>query len=307
MKNLTIAVAVTALIAFALGYVARGPVVERVPNVSTEPERSADCDCAESAVTQTQTTAHAELRQARPPSIADVDREDVITSTSSTPRAAFVKNKSDMLGDFFLINGIGTDRAEQIVQDLVDADHYIAEKANAMINRRAAENAELIARGDSIRITHTEEEKAEIKAEQETLHRQVFGEYYEAYDVYSRSYPQRRRVGLLSATLTEPLEYSTKETIVQIMFEEHSRFETELESERTETGVHILSAPQARAAEVNKNQKQLLARRAYNNRVMDRTKAYLSPSQFSQFEKFLDDDVRRFELMIEMMEIDAAY
>ena len=49
------------------------------------------------------------------------------------------------------------------------------------------------------------------------------------------------------------------------------------------------------------------AMRSFNDRVMDRSRAYLSPSQFEQFKKLLDNDVRRFELLIELAEFETVH
>ncbi len=123
MKNLSITVAVTALIAFSLGYFARG-AVERTPNISKDPEKLTVREHTESPATQAQTIVSADPSDANGPPTASFDHEAVITSTRSTPREAYVANKRNRLGEFFLINGIGSDRAEQIIQDLVDADNY---------------------------------------------------------------------------------------------------------------------------------------------------------------------------------------
>lgn len=287
MKNLFITVAVTALIAFSLGYFTRG-AVERTPNISKDPEKLTVREHTESPATQAQTKVRADTYDANAPFTASLDHEAVLTSTRSTPRELHAKNKRNMLGDFFLINGIGSDRAEQIIQDLVDADHYIAQKGNAMLDRHVAEKAELIARGAVVEITHTAEEKAEIKAEQETLDHQVFGEFYEAYESYRRSYPQRRLVRTFSSGLPEPLEYAAREAVVQIMYEERSRFVSELESESAGSGAHLTS-------------------RAFNDRVMDRARAYLTRSQFEQFKRLLDNDVRRVERIKEMAELEKVH
>ena len=302
MKNLSNTVAVTALIAFSLGYIARGPV-ERAPNISTDREESAVREHTESPKAPAQTEVRADPNSANGPVSPSPENVAVLTSTSSTPRAAFARNKRDMLGDFFLINGIGTNRAEQIIQELIDAEHHLAEEGNAMLDRAAAQKAELIAQGEVVRVTHSAEEKAELNAERESLYRQVFGEYYEAHEAYRRSYPQRRVVRTFSARLEEPLEYTAKETLVQIMYEEHSRFVSEPANASAESGVQLTTTPQGLDAEKEEYHEQLLAKQSFNERVLDRTKAYLTHSQFEQFKRLLDNDVRRFELLMEISEL----
>jgi hypothetical protein len=228
----------------------------------------------ESPAIQEQSIVRAEPNDAIAPSIVNLDRKAVLTSTRSYPRELYAMSKRKMLEDFFFLNGIGADRAKQITEDLVDTDHYMAQKGNAMIDRHMAENAELIARGGPVEITHTAEEKAEIKAEKEILYRQVFGEFFDAHKEYSGSYPQRRFVDSFSSELPEPLEFAARESIVQIMVEERSKLVSELESESAG-----LEVP--------------LTNRAFNERVMNRSRSYLTPSQFMHLKRVLDNDLRR--------------
>lgn len=59
-------------------------------------------------------------------------------------------------------------------------------------------------------------------------------------------------------------------------------------------------------AEKKKSNERLISMRSYNERVLDRTKTYLTPSQFDQLKRRLDNELRRFELMIELTDIDEA-
>lgn len=43
--------------------------------------------------------------------------------------------------------------------------------------------------------------------------------------------------------------------------------------------------------------------RSFNERVLERTKACMSYSQFDQFQKLLDNDIRRFESLMEMEDL----
>jgi hypothetical protein len=296
-------VAVTAVIAFSLGYFLRG-ADEQPTNMPEHSLALTAPELSESPSTQTQTLVSADPAGSKGAPSAISDHAEVITSTRSTPRAAYVANIQRRLGDFFLINGIGADREEQIIQNLVEADSYISQKANAMIDHRAAENAELIARGEVVEISRTAEEQAEIESEQEKLYRQVFGEHYEAYETYRRSYLQRRRVDSFSSSLQEPLEYAARETLVQIMYEEHSRSVTEPESESAGSGADLEGISQERVAENDKHHSRLIAMRSFNDRVLDRARAYLTPSQFQQLQSLLDNEIRRTELLIEMAEIE---
>ena len=119
----------------------------------------------------------------------------------------------------------------------------------------------------------TPEELAAFVAEEEALYREVFGEYYEAYESYSRFHVQRLVIGSFSSNLPEPLDYTTRETMVQIMYEENSRFVSELASESAGPGVPVTSTPQRWEAEKDKYHKHLVAKRAFYDRVTNRTTA----------------------------------
>ncbi len=95
--------------------------------------------------------------------------------------------------------------------------------------------------------------------------------------------------------------------MVQIMYEENSRFVSELESESAGSGIRVTSTPQGWEAEKERYHKHLVAKRAFYDRVMDRTRAYLTASQSEQFKRLLDNDLRRFELLIELTDIDKAH
>ncbi len=297
MKNLSVTVVVTALVAFSLGYFARGPV-ERAPSISKDPEELTVREHTESPATQAQTIVRADPREVDAPLTTSLDRKAVLTSTSSTPREMHAANKRRRLGDFFVINGIGADRAEQIVQDLIEADHNRVQKQNAMIDRHIAKKAELIAQGVEVGINLSAEEKAELRTEKETLYRKIFGEYYEALEEYNRSYAHRMVVRNFSSMLSGPLEYTTGESMVQIMYEENSRRKSDL-----------LSAMAGSSGAYNKESynEQLLATRSYNERVLKRTRPYLTSSQFEQFKKLLDNDIRRTELYIELEDVGKAH
>ena len=305
MKKLSISVAVTALIAFLLGYVMRGPI-ERTSSVSNVTARTTLRNYTESPKTQAQAIMRTDQDDADAPVTTSQDYQAALTSPNSMSRELSAKYKRDRLKDFFLINGIGPDRAEQIVQDLVDADDFVAEMGNAMLDRHTAEKAEMIARGDVVEITYTAEERAELEAEQERLDRQVFGEYYEAYEAYRRSYPQRRVVGDFSSRLSAPLEYATKESIVQIMYEEYSSAASEQESKPADFVEGPTSTTLEQVDQRDSFEERLLEMRSYNNRVIDRTRPYLTPSQSEELKELLENEVRRFELLVELAELDEA-
>jgi hypothetical protein len=304
MKKFSITVAVTALVAFSLGYFARG-TVERIPNVSSVPEGSALREHSESPAIQAKTIVGDDRNDADVPISSISNHAVVIPNERSSSRIFYMKKRLGD-GDFFLLNDIGPERAEQIIQGLIDADLYIAQKRKAMSDRHVADRTEAIAEDDLDRIILTAVEKVELDTEEETLYRQILDEYYEAYESFVRPGVQRLAVGFFSLSLPEPLDYVTRETMVQIMYEENARFVAELESESAIPGVPATTDSQGWAAEKEKFDKHLVVKRAFYNRVVDRTRAYLTASQFEQFNRFLDKDLRRFELLIELENVDQV-
>ena len=304
MKNLIITMAVTALVAFSLGYFVRG-AVERTPDILSITEELASREHSEVPKTQAQIVVGSEQNDADAPFATNLNQEPEIPNVRSNSRAFFMKKRLGD-GDFFLLNDIGSERAEQIVQGLVDADLYIERKRKAMSDRHVADSAEPIAEEDLDRIILTAEEKVELDTEKDALYRQVLDEYYEAYERFLRPHVQRLVVGSFSSKLPEPLDYTTRETMVQIMYEENARFLAELKSESAMPGVPVTTTPQEWAAEKEKYDKHIVVKRAFYDRVMDRTTAYLTASQAEQFKRLLDNDLRRFELLIELTEIDEA-
>ena len=156
MKNLSITVAVTALVAFSLGYLVRG-AVERTPDVLSVTEELASREHSEVPTTQAQTVVGSEQIGADTPFTTNLNRETEIPIVRSSSREFFMKKRLGD-GDFFLLNDIGSERAEQIIQGLVDADLYIARKRKAMSDRHVADKAEPLAEEDLDRIILTAEE-----------------------------------------------------------------------------------------------------------------------------------------------------
>jgi hypothetical protein len=161
MKNLSIAVAVTALIAFSLGYYTRG-ALERASNIPNDTEQIAVIE--NTKVTAPQSTVRAELNHESVQTAAGFDQEAIKSTRDAAHRESRARLKRDRLEDFFFINGIGADRAEQIVQGLIEADYYLGQIQRTMFDRRTAEKAELIARGDEVAISLTPEERAAFEA-----------------------------------------------------------------------------------------------------------------------------------------------
>lgn len=95
-----------------------------------------------------------------------------------------------------------------------------------------------------------------------------------------------------------------KETLVQIMYEEQSRLETKLASESAGPGAQPTSALQGWEAEKDKYNRRILELRHFNESVLNRTRPYLTASQFDKLKVLLQEEIRRFELLIELADLD---
>jgi len=71
-----------------------------------------------------------------------------------------------------------------------------------------------------------------------------------------------------------------------------------------EIGGEGADTPLTWEAEKAKYDAQLPAKRSFSERVLERTKPYLTASQFEQYEGLLEKDIRRFELLIELADIE---
>ena len=173
-----------------------------------------------------------------------------------------------------------------------------------MLDRHLIAKADLLAQGEHVTVVRTSEEEAELMAEKEMLERQVFGEYYEAYEVYNRSSAQRGVVASFSSGLPEPLEQTARESLVQILYEENARMEGELKRKSAGSDKDLLGSSSGQNDEIEKYYEQLRAKRASYSRALERTRSYLTPSQFEQFKKLLDNDLRQFQGAIESAKLE---
>jgi len=301
MKKLSIAMALTALIAFSLGYFTRG-ALEGAPNTPKETEQLTVIEDA--MVSEPQSGVRAEPKEENIKITPSSDHEAIRETIDAANRESSAKRIRDRLADFFVINGIGPDRAEEIVRGLIDSRNYLRQIQQTMFDHRTAEKAEQIARGDEVVISLTPEERTAFEAASQAQYRKVFGEFYEAYELYEQSSVQRLTVRSLASSLAEPLDYVAKETLVQIMYEEQSRLNATLESESAGSGARPTSRPQGWEVEKERYYRRVDELRLYNERVLNRSRPYLMASQFEQLERLLENEVRKFELLVELENLD---
>lgn len=301
MKRLATTVVGTAVIAFTIGYLVRGGP-ERSAN-----ERNDDTRISTSQNSQLptrSTTARQSNRDeeggttAAGPDFSATD--EVLEEMNRRSRA---RMKRDRLEDFFVINGIGQQRANNIVQGLVETDVRMQQVQQSMVDQHMAAQAEQIARGDRVGIVLTPEEKAAFEAERASEYREVLGEYYEAYKNYEASYGERRTVATLSSESAEALDYATKETLIQIMHEEQSELEAARARELARNDEPSGSEASRWEAEKQRYYARVAEIRKYNERVLSRAKPYLTDKQFIRLQSLLDNQVRKIELLVELEDI----
>lgn len=198
------------------------------------------------------------------------------------------------LADFFRINSISEPIAEQMVQALVDINYRLSERGNAMMAVHKEAKADAIARGEMVIIERTPEEEAELNALRSALYRDVFGDYYEAHEIYNDSYPQRERVGRFESGLSAPMEYAAKEHLVQIMHEEWAQFAIDQRGGEWPNDPNLSPDEQDIA-------NHLSATQAYNERVLRRANSYLTREEFDHLVEHLKADIRLFERQLELL------
>ena len=301
MKKLVAAIVVTGALAFYFGYMFRGSLDRPLTDLETRTEIATSQD-SQGRETVTATNTAKGDRSAPAASRPDPDAtREVIEVTNRKTRKRI---KRDRLADFFVINGIGEQRAEEIIKGLVEADYRLNQQQQALLDQHRAAKGEEIARGDVVAISLTPEERAAFDAERSSEYREVFGEYYEAYESYEESYIQRRVINDLSSGFAEPLDYTAKETLIQIMREEQSRLESAVYDRRATPDGQPSNVLQGWAAEKDRYYVRIGEMRTYNQRVLNRAKPYVSAEHLEQLQTLLENEIRKIELLIELEDLD---
>lgn len=300
MKNLAAAIVVTGALAFCIGYLFRGSLDRPPMDLDTKTQIATSQD---SRGSKTTTATSTEQVDRSAPAASRPDPDAIKEVVEVTNRKSRERIKRDRLTDFFAINGIGEQRAEEIVQGLVEADYRLNQEQQALFDRHRAAKSEEIARGEAVEISLTPEQRTAFDAWHSAEYREVLGEYYEAYESYERSYIQRRVVNDLSSSFADPLDYAAKETLIQIMHEEQSRLEPAVDNKLAAPDGQPSSVYQGWAAEKDRYYVRIGEMRAYNERVLGRAKPYVSAEQLEQLQTLLENEIRRIELLIELEDL----
>ena len=301
MKKLVAAIVVTGALAFYIGYMFRGSL-DRPP---TDPENGTQIATSQDSQGQKTPTATSTVQGDRSaPTASRPDPDATREVIEVTNRKTRERIKRDRLADFFAINGIGEQRAEEIIKGLVEADYRLNREQQALFDQHTAAKAEEIAGGDVVEISLTPEERAAFDAERISEYREVLGEYYEAYENYEESYIQRRVINDLSSGFAVPLDYTAKETLIQIMREEQSRLEIAVYDRFATPDGQPSNVSQGWAAEKHRYYVRIGEMRTYNERVLNRAKPYISAEHLARLQTLLENEIRKIELLIELEDLD---
>ena len=300
MKKFAAAIIATSTIAFCIGYLFRASLDRSPTDLETRTQLTTSRD---SAVPETTTASSTVQDDGSLPTASPPDLDATRGVLEVTNRKSRERIKRGRMVDFFAINGIGAQRAEEIIQGLVEADFRLNQKQQALFDQHTAAKADQIARGEVVGISLTPEESAAFNAERSSEYRQVLGEYYEAYESYDRSYIQRRVVNDLSSNFAEPLDYTAKESLIQIMHEEQSRLDSAVYDRLAGPDGQPMSESLEWAAERERYYVRIDAMRTYNERVLSRVKPYLTAEHIDHLQALLDKEIRRIELLIELEDL----
>lgn len=290
------AILLTALVAFALGYFVRGFVAPEADDSDVRLDPAAESQSAVEVARQ-------------PAQTADANVESIVLSVPGTRFEVDVSNeemenrrffKQKQIGEFFVIRNIGEEEANQIRDGLIKVDLYIAAIRQSMIDRQISEAGEPLSQFEIDMLRPTDDESTILAAEKLELQRQVLDEHFEAHQDYERKHLQWQVVGSLSNSVEQPLDYATKENLVEIMHQEQS-------------SMNLAMAPYLRIQSEDWETRKMVSERhidemrAYNERVLSRVRPYLTVEQFDLLRSRFGKDVRSFELLIENMDIEDSY
>ena len=300
MKKFAAAIIVTSTIAFCAGYLFRGSLDRAPTDLETRTQLATSQD---SLALEATAASSAVQDDGSLPTALRPDPDATRGVLEVTNRKSRERVKRGRLFDFFAINGIGEQRAEEIIQSLVEADFRLNQKQQALFDQHTAAKADQIARGEVVGISLTPEQSAAFDVERSSEYRQVLGEYYEAYESYERSYIQRRVVNDLSSNFAEPLDFTAKEILIQIMHEEQSRLDSAVYDRLAGPDGQPKSESLEWAAARDRYYVRIDEMRAYNERVISRVKPYLSAEHLEHLQTLLGKEIRKIELLIELEDL----
>ena len=287
MNKLLVYIAMTAVVAFALGFYVGGSGRSAAPPEAEVPEE------LDSVPPTTSTGGSAPIVP------VTAEESKVSTTMVDAPsrfpreqmRESFAEALGQMLGDFFLLHQIPKDQADAIVKGLVE------NQVHAMEALETKAIQEYFSNDDASEVKQYEVNALieAIQLRSEAKEQEVLGLYYEDYKEYRASIPQRQFLTDFSEALEEPLNSTTRDELLTI-FAEESRPQTEPSSAR------FLGRPSREEIIASvKHQNEVVRER--NARIKERVASYLTPKQYEQLAATLDKEVERTETMMRAMEL----
>jgi hypothetical protein len=298
----SVAGAMAVVVSFVLGFFARGliethedianlgvlrtsSVVENPPQTSNSARNTAtvrlpvngpDVDASGSALGTGETSA----QQWKP------GRRNPLLDNPQT-RAHQLKEKREMLADFFEVNGIDAVTGEQIVQDLVDLEIDVSTWS---LERQATIDTENSGDTDGFSM-YDSDTMQQLTDKILAGQRDILGIYHDAYIDYLPSVQARLLLNRFSSSLDTPLNASTKDDLIRILMEEARQAP---EPER-------VPATPEEIAEVMRSQLEIT--RANNEAIRQRARSYLTPRESALLSETLEVETEQLELSIRMMEL----
>jgi hypothetical protein len=298
----SVAGAMAVVVSFVLGFFARGLIethedianlgvlrtssfVENPPQTSNSARNTAtdrlpvngpDVDASGSALGTGETSA----QQWKP------GRRNPLLDNPQT-RAHQLKEKREMLADFFEINGIDAVTGEQIVQDLVD---LVIDVSTWSLERQATIDTENSGDTDGFSM-YDSDTMQQLTDKILAGQRDILGIYHDAYIDYLPSVQARLLLNRFSSSLDTPLNASTKDDLIRILMEEARQAP---EPER-------VPATPEEIAEVMRSQLEIT--RANNEAIRQRARSYLTPRESALLSETLEVETEQLELSIRMMEL----
>ncbi|MEL7298230.1 MAG: hypothetical protein AAGJ86_11255 [Pseudomonadota bacterium] len=285
---------------FAAGYWTRGVVSEPEPPDTAVRESSAVAPTRPTAAGgDSGTTESLQMSQQDPASSLDPSGVPAVTPSESnnatraeTLGEFFLNNASRRnqravsyaersLADFFELYGIDDARAEQMIEELVTLRR---EQTMAWIRQERDGNGPTL-------------NSAEQQAAFAEIEREVFGEYYDAYQSYKPKENIYAQILAFSDVLDQPLPISTRQQLADIIYD--AQTQQALNAGQT-------AAPQGFVrSQPNINTMRDGLQRAIerHDMILDQTERLLTRSQQQAFEERLARQREMTELSIRMMEL----
>ena len=285
---------------FAAGYWTRGVVAEQEPTdtavrelsagASTQPiSAGGDSASTESSATEQQDPTSSldslgapAAKQSEPNSATEGETlGEFFLNNAARRNQRAVSYAERSLADFFELYGIDDARAEQMIEELVGL-------------RREQTMAGIRQERDG---TGSTLDRAEQQAAFAEIEREVFGEYYDAYQSYKPKENIYAQILAFSDVLDQPLPISTRQQLADIVYEAQTQQALNAGQTTAPQGF-VRSRPNV--STLRDGLQRTIER---HDVILDQTERLLTRSQQQAFEERLARQREMTELSIRMMEL----